>query len=84
MATTGNFTITRKTTFPRLGRRTLRRTFKTAEAAVAWLNRDVAAKSPHRDERTGRLPGDPFWVLRANGREVLRVDRYGNDHGPWA
>ena len=84
MATPGNFTITRKTTYPRAGRRTLRRKFKTAEGAVAWLNRDVSAKTLSRDARTNELPGAPLWLLRANGREVLRVDRYGLDHGLWA
>ena len=84
MATPGYFTITRKTTYPRAGRRTRRRNFKTAEGAVAWLNRDVAEKKLSRAPRTNELPGTPLWLLRANGREVLHVDRYGHDHGPWA
>ena len=65
-------------------RRTRSRNFKTAEGAVAWLNRDVAAKTLSRNPRTNELPGSPLWLLRANGREVLRVDRYGLDHGLWA
>ena len=84
MATPGNFTITRKTRYPRAGRRTLHRKFKTAEGAVAWLNATSRRRRYRATPTRMSFPALPLWLLRANGREVLRVDRYGLDCGLWA
>ena len=79
------YTVTRKMTYGRGGRRTRRRHFAAAKGALNWLRKDLVAKSAHRCPRTGQMHGRPYWTLRKRGSgEVLRVDSFGHDRGPWA
>lgn len=89
MNTRGRFTVFREmqhTTSNRVtGRRRMRRVFKTSKGALDWLRRDVAAKSQHRNPKSGKLTGAPVWSITDSvSGEVLRVDEYGMDHGAWA
>ena len=79
------YTVTREMTYAPGGRRTRRRHFATARGALDWIRRDLVAKGAHRCPRTGQMLGRPYWTLREKGRgDVLRVDSFGHDRGPWA
>ena len=79
------YTVTRKMTWDRGGRRTKRRHFATARGALDWLRKDLVAKGSDRCRRSGQIHGRPYWILNKKGSgDVLRVDSFGHDRGPWA
>ena len=78
MPDASTFTISRSISYPRLGRRTLRRTFKTSKGAVKWLNRGRCRESPEPlpyHQCPSRLPavGPPRQRPRSPASRPLRT-----------